>query len=87
MVIGVAPPDDFETDLEDELLNMSPLPTVVSPLTEPVEALPVSPSLYPEPPVLAQPDPVPSVELQDVPLQEADERLTIVPDFSRSVIL
>ena len=39
--LGVAPPDDSETDLEDELLNISPLPTVVWPLTEPVEALPV----------------------------------------------
>ena len=60
--LGVAPPDDSETDLEDELLNMSPLPTIVLPLTDPVEALPVSPSLYRAPPVPAQPDPVPSVE-------------------------
>ena len=49
--LGVAPPDDSGTDLEDELLNISPLPTLVSPLTEPVEALPVSPFLYLEPPV------------------------------------
>ena len=71
---GVAPPDDSDTDLEDEFLHMSPLPTIVSPLTEPVEALPVSPSLYPEPPVPAQPDPVPSVELRDVLLRETTER-------------
>ena len=46
-------------------------------LLEPMEALPMSPSLYPEPPVLDQPDPVPSAELRDVPLREADDRLTI----------
>ena len=40
-------------------------------------AAPVSPSLYPEPPVPAQPDPVPSVESRDVPLREADKRPTI----------
>ena len=88
--LGVAPPDDSEMDLEDELLNMSPLPTVMSPLTEPVEALPVFSSLYPEPPVPAQPDPVPSVELRDVPLREVDERpmIDLFPsDFSRSVLL
>ena len=54
--LGVAPLDNSETDLEDELLNMSPLPTVVSPLTEHVEALPVSLSLYPEPPVRTSDD-------------------------------
>ena len=70
--LGVTPPDDSETDLEDELLNI-----VVSPLMEPVEALPVSPSLYPEPPVPAQLDPVPSVELRDVPLRDEEERPTI----------
>ena len=51
--LGVAPPDDSDSDLKDELLHMSPLPTIVSPFTEPVEALQVSPSLYPEPPVPA----------------------------------
>ena len=29
--LGVSPPDDSGTDLEDELLNISPLPTIVSP--------------------------------------------------------
>ena len=53
------------------------LPTIVSPLTELVEALPVSPSLYPEPPVPAQPDPAPSVESRFIPLWEVDERPTI----------
>ena len=49
----------------------------MSPLPEPEEALPVSPSLYPEPPVPAQPDPDPSVESRFIPLREADERLMI----------
>ena len=75
--LGVAPPDDSGTDLEDELLNISPFPTIMSPLTEPVEALPVSPSLYPEPPVPAQLDPVPSVKSRVIPLREAVERPTI----------
>ena len=71
--LGVAPLDDSETDLEDEFLNISHLPTIVSPLTEPVEALPVSPSLYPELPIPAQPDPVPSIKSRDILLREADE--------------
>ena len=75
--LGVAPPDDPGTDLEDELLQISPLPTIVSPLAEPAEALPVSPSLYPEPPVPGQPDPAPTLESRFIPLQEADERPTI----------
>ena len=62
----------MEDELCDELLNISPFPTIVSPLTEPVEALPVSPSLYPEPPV-----PAPSVKSRDVPLWEADKRPTL----------
>ena len=33
--LGVAPPDDPGTDLEDELLQLSRLPTIVSPLPEP----------------------------------------------------
>ena len=56
---------------------ISPFPTIVSPLTEPVETLPVSPSLYPEPSVPAQPDPAPRVESRFIPLREADERPTI----------
>ena len=73
----------MEDELYDELLNISPLPTIVSPLTEHVETLPVSPSLYPEPPVPAQPDLVPSVELRDVPLREVDEHptLDLFPSF------
>ena len=68
--LGVASPDDSETDLEDELLSISPLPPIVLPLKEPDETLPVSPSLYPEPPVPAQPDPVPSVESWVLPLRD-----------------
>ena len=75
--LGVAPPDDPGTDLEDELLHISPLPTIVSPLTEPDEALPVSQSLYPEPPVPGQLDPAPTFESRFIPLQEADERPSI----------
>ena len=81
--LDVAAPDDSGTDLEDELLSISPLPPIVLPLTEPDETLPVSPSLYPEPPVPAQPDPVPSVESRVIPLREAVEHptLDLFPSF------
>ena len=46
-------------ELENELLHISPLPTIMSPLPEPDEALPVSLSLYREPSVPDQPDPAP----------------------------
>ena len=46
---GVVIPELGGTDLEDELFSISPLPPIVSPLTEPGETLPVSPSLYLEP--------------------------------------
>ena len=75
--LGVAPPDDPGTDLEDELLQISPLPTIVSPIPETDEALPVSPSVYPEPPVPGQPDTAPTFESRFIPLREADERPTI----------
>ena len=75
--LGVAPPDDPGTDLEDELLQISPLPTIMSPLPKSDKALPVSPSLYPEPPVPGQPHPAPTFELRFIPLREADERPTI----------
>ena len=82
--LSVASPDDSGTDLEDELLSISPLPPIVTPLTEHDETLPVSPSLYPEPPVPAQPDPVPSVESRVVPPQETVEcpTLDLFPSFS-----
>ena len=75
--LSVASSDDSGMDLEDELLSISPLPPIVTPLTEHDETLPVSPSLYPEPLVPAQPDPVPSVESRVVPPPEAVERLTL----------
>ena len=50
---------------------MSALPVIVSPLVEPVEALPVAPSVYPEPPVPVQPDAAPSVMSRVPPLQVA----------------
>ena len=74
---GVVIPELGGTDLEDELLSISPLPPIVSPLTEPDETLPVSPSLYPEPPIPAQLDTVPSVVSWVVPLREAVERLML----------
>ena len=58
-------------------LQISLLPTIVSPILEPDEALPVSPSLNPEPPVPGQPDPAPTFESRFIPLREADERPTI----------
>ena len=64
---GVTSPDDPGTDLEDELLQISPLPTMVSPLPEPNEALPVSPSLYPAPPVPGQPNPASMIDSRFVP--------------------
>ena len=52
-------------------------PPIVSPLTEHVEALVVSPSVYSEPPVPALPDHAPSVESRSIPLREVDECPTI----------
>ena len=46
----VAIPDDSGTDLEDEQLRISLLPAIISPLPESDAGLPVSPSLYLEPP-------------------------------------
>ena len=69
--ISVAPPDDSDSELEDERLNVSALPAIVSPLVEPVEALPVAPSAYPEPPVPVQPDAAPSVTSRVPPLRVA----------------
>ena len=66
--------------MEDEWLSISLLPPIVTPLTE--HGI-LSPSLYPEPPVPAQPDPVPSVESQVVQPREAVERptLDLFPSF------
>ena len=80
-VVSVTPPDDSDSELEDELLNMSALPAIVSPLEEPVEALPVAPSAYPEPPVPVQPDA--SVTSQVSPLRVAvdDPILDVFPSY------
>ena len=82
---GVTPSDDPGTDLEDELLRVSPLPTIVSSLPEPDETLPVSPSLYPAPPVPGQHNPAPTFDSRFVPLRDVDERLTI--DFFLSYMI
>ena len=79
--------DDPGTDLEDELLRISPLPMIVSPLPEPDEALSVSPSLYPAPPVPAQPNPALTSGSRFVPLRVVDERPTIdlFPSYTMSL--
>ena len=69
--VSVAPPDDSDSELEDELLNVSALPAIVSPLVESVEALPVAPSAYPEPPVPVQPDAASDVMPRVPPLRVA----------------
>ena len=69
--------DDPGTDLEDELLQISPLPTIVSPLPEPDMGLPVSPSLYLEPPVPALPDPTLPSSLHFALLRVVNE----LPDY------
>ena len=69
--------DDPETDLDDELLRISPLPTIVWPLPEPDVALLVSPSLYPAQPVPAPPNPAPTSGSRFVPLRVVDELPTI----------
>ena len=70
--VSVAPPDD--SDSENELLNVSALPAIVSPLVEPVEALPVAPSAYPELPVPVQPDATPNVSLRVSPTPGGSRR-------------
>ena len=57
------------TDLEDKLLHVSPLPTIVSPLQDSDTALPVSPSRYPASPVPGLLDPAPTSQLSPVPLR------------------
>ena len=78
--------DDSGTDLEDELLHVSLLLTIVSPLQDPDTALPVSPSRYPAPPVPALPDPAPTSQLSPVPLRVVNELPTIdlFPSFTMS---
>ena len=88
----VAPPDDSNSELEDELLGVSALPVIVLPLvSDPVEALPVAPSAYPEPPVPVQPDATPSVRSQLHPIRVAVDGpildvflISVVSNLSRS---
>ena len=58
--VSLAPPDLADLELEEELLSVSVLLAMVTPLVEPVEVFLVAPSAYPEPPVLVQPDAAPS---------------------------
>ena len=74
---AVAISDDSGTDLEDELLRFYLLPTVVSPLAEPDAGLPVSPSLYLEPPIPELPDPTLTSILHFAPLPVVNELPTI----------
>ena len=69
--------DDPGTDLEDKLLQILPLPTIVSLLPEPDVGLPVSPSLYLAPPVPALPDPAMPSSLHFAPLRVVNELPTI----------
>ena len=73
---GVAAPgfaavssDDPGTDLEDKLLHVSLLPTIISPLPDSDTALPVYPSRYLEPPVPALADSVTTSQLSPVPIR------------------
>ena len=68
-VFAAVASDDSGTDLEDELLHVSPLPMMISPLPDSDTAFPVSPSRYPEPPVPALADPAPASQLSSVPLR------------------
>ena len=54
--VSLTPPDLEDLVFEEELLSVSVLPDMVTPVVEPVEVFPVAPSAYPEPPV---PVPVP----------------------------
>ena len=69
--------DDSVTDLEDELLHVSSLPMIVSPLQDSDTVLPVSPSRYPAPPVPALPDPAPTSQLSPVSLRGVNTLPTI----------
>ena len=75
--VSVAPPNNSNSKLKNKLLNMSALSAIVSPLVEPVEALPVAPSAYPEPPVPVQLDAAPSVTSRVPPLRVAVDGLIL----------
>ena len=62
--VSLTPPDLADLELEEELLSVSVLPAIVTPLVEPVEAFPVAPSAYLEPPIPVQHVPVQHVQLR-----------------------
>ena len=69
--VRLTPLDLADLELEEELLSVSVLPAIVTPLVEPVEAFPVAPSAYPEPPVPVQPDTAPCATSRFSPLRVA----------------
>ena len=82
--------DDPGTDFEDELLHVSLLPTIISPLPDSDTAIPVSPSRYLEPPVPALADPVTTSQLSSVqirvgnalPTRDLFPSYTMSPEYS-----
>ena len=84
--VSVAPPEDSDSELEDELLHVSAFPAIVSPLVEPEEVLPVAPFAYPEPPVPVQLDASPDVRSR-VSRRPHAGPVSNVLDISRSVRL
>ena len=69
--VSLAPVDLADLELEEELLSVSVLTAIVTPLVEPVEAFPVAPSAYPEPPVPVPPDAALCATLRFSPLRVA----------------
>ena len=65
---AVVLPDDTGTDLEDELLDVSPLPKMISPLPDSDAGIPVSPSQYLEPLVPTPADPATTSQLDYAPI-------------------
>ena len=78
--------DDPGTDLEDELLQISLLPPIVSPLPESDAAPGVSLSLYPAPPVPTLADPELTSCLPSVPLRVVNElpAIDLFPSYTMS---
>ena len=81
--VSLAPLDLEDLELEEELLSVSVLPAIVTPLVEPVEAFPVAPSAYPEPPVPVQPDAAPCATSRFSPLRVAADGpiLDVFPSY------
>ena len=79
--------DDPGTDLEDDLLHVSPLPTIILPLPDSDTALPVPPSWYLEPPVPALADPGTTSQLSSVPIRVGNALPTrdVFPSYTMSL--